>query len=507
MFEHGSTAQAGTGEDGACLGEDEDVLTPLGPASSGPAPDLTALQTFRESLAASVDGLDDAARIDQIRALEELKAAAAARQARLSVEFDASQREEQATAGVPRKRLGRGVGEQISAARRDAPRKGGQHLGLAHALIRVLPHTMRGLELGRITERRASLILREIACLSEQDQREIDRRLAADTDAVEGWGDRRFSGEAHKHALELDNAALAERRRRAVGGRRVTVRPAPDGMGYLTGLLPLAQGVAVYATLFKHATSLIATGDERTPGQIMADTLIERVTGAPAAAPVPVEIRLVVTDRTLLAGGNEPAYLPGYGSIPAEAARDMVRDAIRYQTHTGTAAGASQRAGPPAARGSRSPDEQNQREQKKAYAWLRAVYTHPSTGALIAMSSKRRTAPAGLADLIDTRDQTCRTPWCDAPIRHHDHITPAAAGGPTHGEQMQGLCEACNYTKETYGWNARRVPGPRHTVTTTTPTGHRYTSRAPRLPGAPPEPALADYSYVENQLIEVLIAA
>ncbi len=123
------------------------------------------------------------------------------------------------------------------------------------------------------------------------------------------------------------------------------------------------------------------------------------------------------------------------------------------------------------------------------------------------MSSRRRTAPAGLADLIDTRDQTCRTPWCDAPIRHRDHIIPAAAGGPTIADDMQGLCEACNYTKETHGWKARRVPGPRHTVATTTPTGHEYTSRAPRLPGAPPDTALVDYSYIEDQLIEVLHAA
>ncbi|HSN35197.1 MAG TPA: HNH endonuclease, partial [Arthrobacter sp.] len=46
-----------------------------------------------------------------------------------------------------------------------------------------------------------------------------------------------------------------------------------------------------------------------------------------------------------------------------------------------------------------------------------------------------------------------------------------------------GLCEACNHTKELPGWTARPRPGPRHTLETTTPTGHNYQSTAPPLPG------------------------
>jgi 5-methylcytosine-specific restriction endonuclease McrA len=52
------------------------------------------------------------------------------------------------------------------------------------------------------------------------------------------------------------------------------------------------------------------------------------------------------------------------------------------------------------------------------------------------------------------RDRTCRTPWCDAPIRHVDHVEPAAAGDPTSAENAQGLCEACNYAKQAPGWAA-----------------------------------------------------
>jgi hypothetical protein len=102
---------------------------------------------------------------------------------------------------------------------------------------------------------------------------------------------------------------------------------------------------------------------------------------------------------------------------------------------------------------------------------------------------------AWLRRILVTRDQICRTPFCGAPIRHGDHPTGHAHGGPTSTSNSQGLCEACNYTKQAPGWNARTIPGPRHTVRTTTPTGHHYDSTAPPLPGhypaavgPPPDP-------------------
>ncbi|MFF2823583.1 HNH endonuclease, partial [Arthrobacter koreensis] len=123
---------------------------------------------------------------------------------------------------------------------------------------------------------------------------------------------------------------------------------------------------------------------------------------------------------------------------------------------------------------------------------LRRLYLDPVSGELTAMESKARAFPAGLTRMIRTRDQTCRTPWCDAPIRHIDHIEPHAEGGRTSYANGQGLCEACNQAKEAPGWNSSSTPvssrrndvSPRHTVRTTTPTGHTYSSMAPPLPGA-----------------------
>ncbi|MDF1605521.1 HNH endonuclease signature motif containing protein [Nocardioides sp. YIM 152315] len=98
------------------------------------------------------------------------------------------------------------------------------------------------------------------------------------------------------------------------------------------------------------------------------------------------------------------------------------------------------------------------------------------------MDSRQRLFRDSLREYLDLRDQWCRTPWCGAPIRHRDHVTGAADGGQTTAADGQGLCEACNYTKTAPGWRARPSPDPAngaHTVVTTTPTGHTYTSHAP----------------------------
>jgi HNH endonuclease len=100
------------------------------------------------------------------------------------------------------------------------------------------------------------------------------------------------------------------------------------------------------------------------------------------------------------------------------------------------------------------------------------------------MESRARCFPRGLANFIGLRDQRCRTPYCDAPIRHRDHAQPRNRGGPTSVDNGLGACERCNYAKEAPGW--RVVAGDEsgvHTAEFTTPTGARYRSTAPPLPG------------------------
>jgi hypothetical protein len=395
-------------------------------------------------LGAGGGDLDDAARIDLIRALEELKCAAEAAQAVISAEFDTSQRAEQARQGVPAERQGRGVAAQIALARRESPHRGQQHLGLAKILATELPHTLAAFRAGRVTEWRATLVARETACLSLDDRRTVDAELAGNPERFEAMGDGELVAEARRIAYRLDPESVVARRSKAERERRVSLRPEPDVMSQLSALLPVKDGVAVHAVLTREADRLRAAGDVRSRGQIMADTLVQRILSAdPATDTKPaVMINLVVSDQVLLGDSNDPAYVEGYGPIPADLAREL---------------SASTRA------------------------WVRRLYAVPETGRLVAVDSTARLMPDQLARMIRLRDQRCRTRWCDAPIRQSDHVRAVAEGGETSEPNGQGLCEACNRAKQAPGWRARPSPDLRHAVETTTPTGHTYRSTAPAL--------------------------
>ena len=95
-----------------------------------------------------------------------------------------------AAAGLPARRRGKGLGTEIALARRDAPNCGGQHLGFANALVHEMPRTLAALERGELSEWRATLIVRESACLSADHRRQLDAELGeeADGSTVGGTG-------------------------------------------------------------------------------------------------------------------------------------------------------------------------------------------------------------------------------------------------------------------------------------------------------------------------------
>jgi hypothetical protein len=451
-----------------------------------------------EGLIAGVRGLrvssDGAGLIDQLRGLEELKAAIGAAQARVAVAFDVAQRREQAEAGIPVAEQGQGVAAQVALARGESPSRGGRLLGLAKALVAEMPRTLAALDAGRLNEWRATLVVRETACLSAADRCAVDEELAADTGTFTAAGDRAVVAAARAAAYRRDPRSVTQRASHAAGERRVSLRPAPDTMARLTALLPVAEGVAAYAALSAHADALRAGGDDRSRGQIMADALVERTTGTPGGVSG-VEIQLVMTDRTLFQGDSEPARLPGYGVVPAGWARNLVTEGGKggNARNPGSAAGGRESARASAADGAEGPGSKTpapgaQEPESGAQdfrVWLRRLYTAPGAGDLVGMDSRARLFPAGLRRFIQARDDTCRTPYCDAPIRHHDHVVAWHAGGTTSLGNAAGLCEACNHTKENRGWKTIPRPGPRHTIEYRTPTGHTYRSTAPPPPGSP----------------------
>ncbi|EUA20448.1 putative hNH nuclease [Mycobacterium xenopi 4042] len=113
---------------------------------------------------------------------------------------------------------------------------------------------------------------------------------------------------------------------------------------------------------------------------MMADTLVERVTGRAADVAEPVAVNLVISDETLLGGADAAARIDGYGRS---------RRAWRA-------------------------------------TWLAPRLPMPGRGQRCAGSTGIRAPglsgdgvagaplPNGLAAFISLRDQRCRTPYCDA---------------------------------------------------------------------------------------------
>ncbi len=147
-------------------------------------------------------------------------------------------------------------------------------------------------------------------------------------------------------------------------------------------------------------------------------------------------------DDTLFAGSAQPARLQGHGPLPAAAARRMIGNALADDS---------------------------------SWATLRRLYAAPDTGALVAMESRSRRFPKGLARFIATRDQTCRTPYCDAPIRHIDHVKPHHRNGSTSAANGQGGSASAALT-------SRRAPAGKWWPVSTNQAGTRQNSSPPPVP-------------------------
>lgn len=426
--------------------------------------------------AARVEGLSEAQLLEVITVLEATKGAAAALQARATARFvedrDALVAEERAQARVSRREASlrrSATRAEVALARRCSPGQADRHVGAAKTLVHDLPLTMTALTSGVISEWRATIVVRETACLSWLDRLEADRRLA---EALTQLGDKELAAAAQRACVDLDQEAVVKRRRRAAASRNVSARPAPDGMGWLTVLGPMVEVVGAFAALrAAEQARHVATGDpevdaaraadERGRGVWMADTALEMLSGRREGEVQPVEIGLVMGEGTVVPRsdgedvGRDEVEVPGFGAMPGEAAREHLLRLCDAETET----------------------------------WLRRLWTSPDGRDLVAMDSRQRLFAGGLRRLIELRDAVCRVPWCGAPARQVDHVVPVARGGVTSAANAMGACQRHNLAKEAPGWQAKVVstgldPGSRaHEVVLTTPTSSDYHCLAPPLLG------------------------
>jgi hypothetical protein len=203
-------------------------------------------------------------------------------------------------------------------------------------------------------------------------------------------------------------------------------------MANLTAHLPVEEAVACYAALRKAVNEAAVSPEPvtRSQGQIMADVLVERVTGQAVASEVNIEIQVLTPIEALIDPDSPlPAEIPGYGPIPL----DLLLT------------------------------------RANCTAWRRLL---TKDGIVIGGDSRQRTYTGTLATFIKARDgNRCAEPYCDAPIRNVDHIKRWADGGTTTLDNGRGLCEFHNHVREGRDWDVRREDD---TIITTTPTGAQY---------------------------------
>jgi hypothetical protein len=406
---------------------------------------------FRQWLATiDLATLTEAQRVELVAELERVKGASSATQARAT---DAVR--ESRERGLPQD-AARSVGSEVALARRCCPTLGDRYVGLARALVHEMPETMAALERGEIGEWLAVEVTRETATLTREDRARVDSRLGG---TLARLSPRAAARAARRVAAELDAGSVIRRMETAVASRRVSVRPAPDGMAYLTVLAPLREVVGAHAALQRRAQCVVGgqapeeAPDGRGAGAVMADTATRLLSGRAVGEVQPVEVHLVMTDRALLGTGDqdaaimEPARIPGHGPVPAPVARRWLREA------------------------------------GEGAVWLRRLYTGPERRDLVAMDSHRRRFSGLLRRMLVLRDDTCATPWCDAPIAHADHSHPARDLGPTTFGNGSGTCARCNHVKEAPGWRHTVAEDLPRRVVIRTPAGRTHHALAPPLLG------------------------
>lgn len=413
--------------------------------------------------------------LDQLDALERIKAAASAAQVAVAAALgDAVEADDDApTGGRRRPPRAMSVGAEIALATRTSPYQGEQRMLLSRRLRDDLPGVHTALGRGELNEHQAFAVARELAHLEPGQRSRVDRDLGAIEGGLAGLGDEKLRQAVRRSCLAVAAEAETRRYRRARADRRVTTRQLDDGTGQVTAIVAAEDLAAVRAALDGAVATARADGDGRTGGQVRSDTLVRRITGHDASTPAPVRVNLVISAESLFGDSTEPGQVSGVGWLPAALCTDLVG-----------------------------------RASAAAKATLRRLFVRPEGRALVAMESTSRRFDGLLAEFLTLRDGgRCRTSGCNAVIRHHDHAVRAADGGTTSAHNGQGLCERCNYVKEAPGWVAWVGSTPdaaAHVVHGVTEHLRIFRSTAPPQPGGPA--GTMDYSPGELHVARALAA-
>ena len=395
-----------------------------------------------------LESLSSEGTIALLAELRKLSGAVAAIEARALVRLEAAIVDDGLERGETPGQARKVARAEASFALKRSTSAAGQSMASCRRLVHSMPGMLTALAHGRAVPAAGHQVGRAMSPATPEQREQVDQILTAHLAHLEDCSPGEWGDEAARvlHALDPDGAAA--RHREARRERGVTVRRGRHGMATLTAHLPGLDAARIRKTLSVSAERARAGGDGRGHQQIMADlladALLDRGEGGDLAT---VDIGVIITDRSLLAPTHAgAATVEGLGVVPYEHVREEMLRAME----------------------SEDPD---------VLLALRALYEDREDGQLVAVESRARAFPAGLAHFLRLAHQTCRAPHCEAGIRQLDHIVPWSQGGPTSLDNGNGLCAADNQ-KEDAGVRARVVTdedGTRRTVEWT--TRHGQTAR------------------------------
>jgi len=205
-------------------------------------------------LSESIPGVADRADlIDGIAEFEVLKNAVEAPQSDLTRVFARAAAVEETKSGVVEpEKLERSIATQVGLACRVSPTEGRRRVRTARDLHDGLDHLRRLFGAGELSAYKASTVVAATSHLDPAERAEVDRRLADNDIARLGVG--RLRGLARTLAAQIAPGKFRARSAAARTSRRVTLRPAADGMTDLIAHLPAEQGAACYAALQKRSS-------------------------------------------------------------------------------------------------------------------------------------------------------------------------------------------------------------------------------------------------------------
>jgi hypothetical protein len=327
--------------------------------------------------------------------------------------------------------------DEVSARLR-IPRKAAQGLlEDAVALVGRLPGTLAALTCGQIDARRARAVVDATDALSADNARAVEDRVLgrAPTQTTD-----LLRRSLRRAALKIDPGGAKVRRAKAKTGRHAWLSAGEDGMASVGFQLPAEDAMLLWTGLDAHARTRRGAGDERSLDQLRCDIAVEWARHSlEDCERLPDKqhgrhphIGVTVAASTLLGLDDHPGELAGYGTIPADVARQVAAE--------GT--------------------------------WRRLL-TEPASGKLLDYGTRTYAPPQSLRDFVTNRDPECTFPTCPRPSRtgELDHID-VFPDGPTSESNLHPPCTPHHKLRHEGGADVHRDPD--GTIVWTMPTGHEY---------------------------------